>query len=309
MNYERTVRLVNEILAQYKTNVTLRQIYYRLVAMSAIPNKRSAYTGLSSMLVKAREIGAVDDTRIEDSARSVFPYTEAIKAGVLVGEAEPSHETTGFVENAKVLFQNLGVIYSKDMWERQAVYVEVWIEKDALSRVVVPVVRPLRVVVCPSRGYSSYTYIKRQAVDERFSLVPKEKPIIILDFRDHDPSGIQMTEDLQNRFNKYADREVLVKRIALTIDQVKKYNLSPNPTKRLETDPSKYADPRAAKYVAEFGDKCWELDAIDPKELPSIVTNAINRFLDLTIWNEDLHREALDKAKLQRRFKRSSIRI
>jgi hypothetical protein len=252
--YSEIVEAVNKILGEYDFPLTIRQIYYRLVAANLIPNKRSAYNQLSSWLVKARENGEVDDTRIEDRARQVLEAPNTFSS--------PEQ----FVEAAKHWFKRLGNSYLRDLWEDQDFSLEVWVEKDALSRVISNVIEPYRVTLCPSRGYSSYTYIKRMAIDERLSEV--DKPVIILDFRDHDPSGIQMTEDLQTRFNRYGeDLAILVKRIALTIDQVRQYNLIPNPTKR--------ADTRSPSYVTQFGDQCWELDAIEPSELQRIVRESV----------------------------------
>jgi hypothetical protein len=287
-DYSTIVEATKKILSEYTFPLTLRQIYYRLVANGLIPNKRSAYNSLSKWLVKAREDAAIDDTRIEDRSRSVIARVNAYES------------PDDFVSAARDWFHNLGSEYYADLWENQAVHVEVWIEKDALSQVVARVAGPFRVTVCPSREYSSYSYIKREAVDGRLSTV--DKPIVLLDFRDHDPSGLQMTEDLQTRFDRYADDlEIEVKRIALTIDQVKKHKLIPNPTKR--------ADSRSAKYVTEYGDQCWELDAIPPDELQRLVTQAIEKHVDRKTWNADLEQEQKDKAALKERFASVELNI
>jgi len=111
-----------------------------------------------------------------------------------------------------------------------------------------------------------------------------------------------MTEDLQTRFDRYADDlEIEVKRIALTIDQVKKHSLIPNPTKRV--------DSRSAKYVAQYGDQCWELDAIPPDELQKLVTSAIKQHIDPSRWNAALEREQKDQAALKKRFANVELNI
>ena len=61
MRYGEIVKAVNEILAQYNAPLTLRQVYYRLVAKALIPNTVTSYKTLSRLLVKARERGEVDD--------------------------------------------------------------------------------------------------------------------------------------------------------------------------------------------------------------------------------------------------------
>jgi len=275
------VQAVNAILTEYDFPLTLRQIYYRLVASGLIPNKRSAYNQLSKTLVKAREEGEVDDTRIEDRARQVLRGES--------GYDDPEE----FTELMEKWFRGSGARYKADLWADQDAFVEVWVEKDALSRVIAQAAEPYRVTVCPSRGYSSYTYIKRMAIDDRLSDV--DKPIIILDFRDHDPSGLQMTEDLRKRLVKYGDGlDIEVKRIALRIDQVKQYNLISNPTK--------LADPRSQAYVAQYGDQCWELDAIEPRELQRIVKDAIEEHVDREVWENGLKQEEEDRTSLTESF-------
>jgi len=61
MKYVELIDAVNDILAGYDMQLTLRQVYYRLVARGLIPNTRSNYNQLSSQLVKARENGEADD--------------------------------------------------------------------------------------------------------------------------------------------------------------------------------------------------------------------------------------------------------
>jgi len=79
------------------------------------------------------------------------------------------------------------------------------------------------------------------AVDDRFSGY-SNKEIVILDFRDHDPSGIDMTNDLSSRLRKYGKGMAMtVKRVALTIEQVRRYSLLPSPTKTADTRSRAYA--------------------------------------------------------------------
>jgi hypothetical protein len=248
-----------------------------MVADYKLPNKRSSYNGLSRQLVKARELGDVDDTRIEDRSRSVLG-------------GDSGFSSPGQYLQAKIQAFS-GNYYTRRMWADQPNYVEVWVEKDALSRVVSGACEGFRVVVAPSRGYSSYTYLKREAVDTRFYEYA-DRPIIILDFRDHDPSGIQMTQDLQTRLSKYAsESDIIVKRIALTWDQVQRYHLDPNPVKN--------ADTRSAAYVEKYGSSCWELDALPPEVLSEMVRKAVSQEIDEDIWHETFDRSKKEKEELQ----------
>ena len=170
---------------------------------------------------------------------------------------------------------------------------EIWVEKDALSTVVSRAAQPYRIVVSPSRGYSSYSSIK-DSIDERFAEQP-EKPTVILLLSDCDPSGLDIKVDLEKRFDKYAEwLDITVKRIALTFYQVRQYNLIPNPVKS--------ADTHVPKYIEQFGDACYELDAIDPVEFQRLVTTAIEAHVDMTAWNQGIRREQKERDEIGKWF-------
>ena len=107
-----------------------------------------------------------------------------------------------------------------------------------------------------------------------------------------------MTRDLAKRFFKYSGREMAVERVALNHTQVQRYHLPSNPTQR--------ADSRTANYIAEYGDECWELDAIEPTELQRIVSEAILSHVDRNLWNETVGQIVREREELRTMF--SSIR-
>ena len=279
MKYEETVAAVNKVISQYSIPLTLRQIYYRLVAAGLIPNRRSAYNGLSAQLVKAREVGEVNERRIVDRSRSI--------------EDRAYDSPEDFLDAAIYTTKNR---FFRRFWTTQETYCEAWVEKDALSQVIAGAVEALNTIVAPSRGYSSYTYVKDAVYRFQDNRGEAER-VVILHLTDHDPSGLDMTRDLQDRFNAYSRGlpfSVEVKRIALSIDQVRQYDLVPNPTK--------VTDSRAGRYMARYGDECWELDAIEPDELVRLVRESAEaEVTDWDAWNElkdqdEKEREAIRKA-------------
>jgi len=260
MKYQDIVTNVNWVIAGYSMPLTLRQIYYRLVAGGLIPNNRSNYNQLSSQLVIARERGDVDDDRIVDRSRSV--------------EDMSFDGAEGFISACR---STLETHYLKRLWDSQPFYVEVWVEKDALSQVIANAVDGFNTVVAPSRGYSSYSYLMEAA--NRIKAYSEGKQPLILHFADHDPSGLDMSRDLQDRLNRYykSTPSITVARIALTFNQVNSFNLTPNPVKA--------ADGRSPAYVEKYGDKCWELDAIEPSQLVQICQAAVAKcIVDLEGW-------------------------
>jgi len=262
MRYNMVVTYVNDVLSQYTIKLTLRQIFYRLVAGYGYPNTKSAYIQLSSQLVKAREKGDVDATKFEDRSRE------------FLGGDFRFNSLEEFVTYRFETFLDSPNCYARKLWSSQPEYVIVFVEKDALSRVISMVAdEKYNVTTCPSKGYASYTYI-----NEALGTLPEDKEITVLHFADHDPSGFDMTRDLDERFSEYSDLDITVERIALNYDQVQHYELPPNPTKP--------ADPRFEGYIAEYGNECWELDAIEPVELQRMVSEAIESHIDFNIWNQ-----------------------
>lgn len=74
--------------------------------------------------------------------------------------------------------------------------------------------------------------------------------------------------------------------IGLTMEQIKKYKLPPNPTK--------LTDSRSNAYVAKFGKTCWEVDALNPRTLTSIVESNIREQIDIGMYEEVREREEAD---------------
>lgn len=277
MKYEQVVKAVNEVIQQYTIRLTVRQIYYRLISppYQLFPNTIQNYKGMDSILTRAREKEDVDWRRIEDRARTTIGG---------------DHGYDGPIEYVGTIGQMITErYYSKKMWDNQPIMLEVWVEKDALSSLFEQVLSRFNVLVFPSRGYSSFTKVM-EAIEDRFSEV--DKPITILHFTDHDPSGLNMTEDLQKRIEKYSrGSDIEVRRVMLATDQVRKYGLAPNPTKK--------ADSRSPSYVAQYGDECWELDAVDPTELQNLVRGFVEAEIDAEKWNETVEEIKEDKANIK----------
>jgi hypothetical protein len=261
MKYNETVKAVGQILTLYTMPLTLRQIFYRLVAARIIANTLTNYKTLSRILVRARERGDIDENRIEDRSRETI--------GGDWGYDDPGQFLAKELESFKKCYEN----YIRSFWQDQPYRVEVWLEKDALSRLVADVAREYRVTVCPARGYGSYSYIRNGA--GRFA---GDKPTVVLYFGDWDPSGLDITRDLRERLERYGAKNFQVCRVALTPEQIRRYKLPPMPAKR--------DDPRYAKFVADTGSgDAVELDALEPDVLQRLVRKSIVEYIDRRIWD------------------------
>lgn len=257
--------------------LTLRQVYYQLVASGAIQNNLGEYSKLSRILTKGRLDGYVSWDAMEDRTRVT------LNSG---GWTDQGH----FMEDE---LDNFLTGYRRDLLQTQAAALEVWVEKDALSRVCHNVAYPYCVPVIVARGFSSITYVHecRKRVEAN---ADEGKRTVILYFGDLDPSGWAMLPAmLETLQNEMALGDLVEgKRCALTVEQVGAYNLPRNP------DALKATDTRAKKYIARFGDLAVELDALPPATLESLVMGAIETNLDLSKFEAERQREERDRARI-----------
>lgn len=275
---EATLTLIkqsNEIITALQAQgyiLTLRQLYYQLVSRDIIANKQSEYKRLGSILNDARLHGLVDWDSIEDRTRNL--------AGVSHWN-DPSDVIASAAHSFRI-----------DKWKNQPFRIEVWVEKDALVGVLEKACRPLDVDWFSCRGYTSQSELygagKRLASYIRRGQIP-----VIIHLGDHDPSGIDMTRDIQERLTMFAEEQIEVRRIALNMDQVRQYNPPPNPAKS--------TDARFEGYRRNFGIESWELDALDPQVIDDLVSAAVSEYRNEKIWKKDAqveatHRDALDDA-------------
>ncbi len=230
---------IKEILEEYEMQgikVTLRQLYYQLVARDMISNTVKEYAKLSGLLTNARYGGFVDWNAIEDRTRT------------------PDLPNT--FTDTKQLIDVACRSYKLDRWEGQKYSVELWTEKDAISSVLAPITRKYQVAMCVNRGYSSASAM----YDSYERLEGEEQPKrIILYLGDYDASGLDMIRDVRERLNEFGVEGLEVIPIALTKEQIEKYSPPPNP--------AKITDSRAKWYIEKYGNKSWEVDALRPEVL------------------------------------------
>ena len=245
------IEKANEIIADFQSQgytLTLRQLYYQFITINYFSNSEQSYNRLGETISNARLAGLVSWDAIEDKTRFV--------RGKDHWNGDTGH--FDFMRDSKKWF-------NIDMWENQPNYIEVWIEKDALLGVIERPCWELDVPYMSCRGYMSQS--EEWAAANRFSEAADSgrNPVLIY-LGDHDPSGIDMSRDHNDRLTMFLEHlgvDVDVRRVALNMDQVQKYKPPENPTKP--------KDSRSPDYVRKFGRKCWELDALKPSVLLSLI--------------------------------------
>jgi hypothetical protein len=267
------IEQANSIIAEYDAlgfDLTLRQLYYQFVSRDIIPNKVTEYKRLGSVINDARLAGLVDWDSITDRTRNL--------RGVNTWRS-PSDIVRACAEQFKI-----------NLWEDQDYRVEVWIEKDALVGVIAGVCEEHRVDYFSCRGYTSQSEMHAAAMRlARYRRMGKTP--VILHLGDHDPSGMDMTRDIEDRLTMFMGGPEL-ERLALNMDQIEQFNPPPNPAKE--------TDSRCAGYMAQFGGESWELDALEPTLLAGLIGEAIEKFKDPDRWEAKEEEEAEHRKTLER---------
>jgi hypothetical protein len=282
---------INEIIAEYLYlgyMITLRQLYYQLVTKNIIPNEPREYSALSRLLKKGRMEGDVDWAAIEDRLRvPKLPYSYLSVANAIRDTAE---------------------CYRIDRQIGQSTYIEVWVEKDAISGILYEITRDYHVRLMVNRGYSSCTAM--EAAARRFKEhIEKGKNCVILYLGDHDPSGEDMVRDIRERLIEFGVTDgVEVRKIGLTWEQIQEYQPPENKLKKkgkkkdagsdFDAVDGEFRDPRGLTYFEKYGDRSWEVDALRPDVLDKLVRGEIESLIDMSMFEFMKRSEAQERAQL-----------
>lgn len=270
------IEQANEIIAEYAAqgfDLTLRQLYYQFVARGLLPNKQIEYKRLGDAINDGRMSGLIDWNRIVDRTRYL--------------------RSTPHWTNPADIVETAAKQFRHDKWKGQTYRIEVWVEKDALVGVMEQACTPLDVPFFACRGYTSQSEMWAAAMRLK-QYVGYGQKVKILHFGDHDPSGIDMSRDIEDRIRLFMgthSRSFSFERLALNEEQVETYSPPPNP--------AKLTDSRAQGYIARFGDESWELDALEPTVLVGLVTAAVEAYRDERAWREAVEAEKADRARLR----------
>lgn len=284
----RLVAQANDILEEYRRQgyiLTLRQLYYQFVARDLLPekwadkrtgskNNEKSYDNLGALLNKARLAGLV-------------------RWDLMVDRTRTYHDSGGWYGPADII-RAVANQYRRRLWDNQPWHVEVWVEKDALVDVVSTACDPFRVGYFSCRGYTSQSEMWAASM-RLLGELKSGKKLLLIHLGDHDPSGIDMSRDIEDRLKMFVGHHrpgatLDFRRIALNMDQVEQYSPPPNPTK--------ITDSRAAGYIDEYGEECWELDALEPNVINALIGDEIGSVVNQDQWEEDKRVEEKDKRRL-----------
>jgi len=256
---------VKAIVEQYKDHLplTVRQIFYRLVATTNYPKTDRGYSNLCEYLVRARRSKLIPFDVIRDDGwtKTNPPGWSGVDQFLLTVEAEARK-------------------YRRDKQIMQPERVLVLIEAAGMLPQVQRVADPYSIEVMTSSGFDSLT-AKKQLAD---MIDGEARPVTVLHVGDYDPSGVCIFDSVSADVKAFIDsrHDVNFKRIAITPDQIERYALPTAPAKKTD---------RRGNGISET----CQAEALPPDVLASEIDAEIVQHIDRAIFNTDVQQEDYER--------------
>jgi hypothetical protein len=269
------------IIAGYERRITLRQLFYRLVAKGVLENTRGYYQRLSKYTAAARR-------ERENPFPALIDRTRSIRRAMSWDSTEDAMDC---------IARN----YRRDRTEGQPVALYLGVEKDADADLLYEWFgEPLGIPIVALGGFDSQSHLDEVIADAREQA--KTRPVVMLYAGDYDCSGKKIAEDFRDRGDWPGEFIELV----LTPDQIDRY-VRPSGLPVL-ANPKQ--DPRRKWFIAKYGAenlRRWgienpqvEMDALEPDVLYAIFEDAINRYFNQDAYDAVMKAEAEERGRLTR---------
>lgn len=259
-------RAIHAVFADIEGSMTVRQVYYRLTALGAIPKTEAGYNKVQRRLTHMRRVGSIPYHWLTDASRAAYAVTRY-------------HDKFSALDEMQRY-------YRRDLWQSQNVHVELWLEKRALEAQLHPVCDEFGVRLYPMGGFSSISFAALAASQLR----ELDKPIFIYHLSDFDADGLFSSVALERELREEHGLKFGFERLVITQAQISQYGLHD------ALRPQKRSSPRASWYFNTYGKgtpNC-EMDALHPRDLRAIVRDAITRHIDAYEWQRQ---RAIEKAE------------
>ena len=258
---------VAHVLAEYSDHLplTLRQVFYRLVAEHGFDKTERSYERLLDAMGNARRAGIIPFDSIRDD-----------------GITDVSPNAFDGKDHFLEVVQGAASRFRLNRQVGQAATIEVWCEAAGMVPQLVRVADPYGISVYSSSGFPSITAKHQAAIRVR-----DEGAVIFQHIGDHDPSGVHVFSSFEEDVTAWVDSLGgfgLFERVAVTPAQVEAYDLA--------TAPAKKTDRRS------FDGETCQAEALGPDILAAILTTAIESHFDLTAYREILRDEDEQRAEL-----------
>ncbi len=235
--------------------MSVRQVFYQLTTQGVIEKTENEY--------KQTVIRILGEMRLNDE----LPFSWIADNSRWMRKPD-THSSL------KAMLAITASTYRRALWTDQEDYVEIWLEKEALSGVIYSETDDWDVPLMVTRGYPSLTFLHEAAE----AIEAEDRPVYLYYLGDWDPSGLDIARNVQERLEEFAPlADIIFERIAVTPEQVERWSLPTRPTKQTDT------------RSRRFDGASVELDAIPPDKLRELVNDCIEQHVDV---------DALEKTKI-----------
>lgn len=262
--------------------LTERQVYYRLISSKCIRSPHwlwkdkpiDIYAALGRMLKWMR----IDDH---------IPYESITDEHRILTKKLGFSSAESFVDSQ---MSRLGKGYARCNAQKQDRYIEIWIEKATLLHIAEPVADEFCRRVVVAKGYLSVTF-QADFYDRAAAALSKGEIPTVIYFGDWDPSGTNMI---------YAEIQTLTDELDLYGVEYHRGGINPDHFRTIDANPVpiKTSDSRAKKFIREHGTTCYELDALHPKQLETLIRKEIQNFTNMENYHENLMIEQTEIEKI-----------
>ena len=229
---------------------------------------------LSDLITRARICGLIPMAAICDETRPVTTWPVF-------------QRPDEFIQNEQQRFLKG---YWRNLMQSQPHHVEIMVEKETQRRAVEQVAETYTIPVTTGKGICSLP--PRFAMAERYRKSGKDELIILL-LSDFDPDGVQLAISFARSMrDDFGIRKLRPIRVALTDDQVRLHDLPSS----LEAKPS---STNYKKFVAQYGTRAVELDAMPRALLQSELRKSIEGVIDIDAFNYEIKQERKDWANIE----------
>jgi len=280
---EAATNVVNELKEFWP--LSDRQIHYRLLNKpplcnikrknSIYKNNRACYQDLCDLLTRLRLTGKIPMNAIADPTRPTTEWDVHDNPKDFVRK-ELDHFLKG---------------YRRNLQQTQPLHIEVIAEKLTVESIIEPVCGKYNVPYTIGRGYGSLP--SRSKIVQRFKRSGKDR-LLLLILGDFDPEGVNIGESLLQAMREdFNEDNTAAVRVGLNPGHIERFNLHDN------TSEAKSTSSRYKAFVQRYGKKVYELEALSPEQLQTILSEAIDSVLDVQLFNAELEDERKDATYLQ----------
>lgn len=270
---------ITELVERYRDEgllpITIRQLFYRLIAEYLLPKTEQSYQQLCEIVNRARRARVISMSAIRDDGFRMD------RGSHYEGQSDFFDAVSRSAESYRI-----------DRQDGQPNRLMLWCEAGGMVPQLRKICDPYSIPVASSGGFDSTT--AKHDIAQQLSTAISTT---VLHIGDHDPSGVHIFNSLREditAFANYYDGDIQFTRLAVLPEHIAKYDLP--------TAPPKKSDRRSFE-----GDKTVQAEALDPAVMSQLVRESIESRLDIDAYHLALGQEEIERKEIVERVRQSGL--